>query len=63
MRWHRAYWSRRAAWLGVIALGLNALVPVHLAFDLAAALAPGHHAAADTGGGLDRQLLALASGH
>jgi hypothetical protein len=32
-----------AAWLGVIALGLNALVPIHLAFDLAHALAPERH--------------------
>jgi hypothetical protein len=32
-----------AAWLGVIALGFNALVPVHLAFDLAHALAPEGH--------------------
>ena len=37
-----------AAWLGVIALGLNALVPIHLAFDLAHALAPAQpDAAAD----------------
>src|SRR5215469_13040530 len=30
-----------AAWLGVMALGLNALVPIHLAFDIAHALAAG----------------------
>jgi hypothetical protein len=63
MRWRREYWSRWAAWLGVIALGLNALVPVHLAFDLAAAFAPAHHAMADARGGLDRHLLALVCGH
>jgi hypothetical protein len=35
-------WPRRerwAAWLGIAALALYAVVPVHLAFDLAAALA------------------------
>lgn len=32
-----------AAWFGVLAMSLNALVPVHLAFDLVDAL-PGPHA-------------------
>jgi hypothetical protein len=53
-----------AAWLGVIALGLNALVPIHLAFDLAHELAPDRHeagAAADHG--LVRCLLTLVIGH
>jgi hypothetical protein len=31
-----------AAWLGILALGLNALLPVHLAFDLAGALSTAH---------------------
>ena len=31
-----------AAWLGICALILNALVPIHLAFDLADALDNGH---------------------
>lgn len=31
-----------AAWLGMLAMGLNALVPVHLAFDLADALEAPH---------------------
>lgn len=44
MRWRGAKLrSGWAAWLGVLALGLNALVPVHLAFDLTTALAPAHH--------------------
>jgi hypothetical protein len=47
---HRLRIGAVAAWLGAIALGLNALVPIHLAFDLAHALAPdrpGADAAAD----------------
>jgi hypothetical protein len=32
-----------AVWLGVMALGLNALVPIHLAFDIAHAFAAGDH--------------------
>jgi len=53
-----------AAWLGVIALGFNALVPIHLAFDLAHALAPDRHgedAAADHD--FVRCLLTLVVGH
>jgi hypothetical protein len=53
-----------AAWLGVIALGLNSLVPIHLAFDLAHTLAPGRHvkdASADHD--LVRCLLTLIIGH
>lgn len=53
-----------AAWLGVIALGLNALVPIHLAFDLAHALAPERHhhdAAADRD--FVQCLLSLLTGH
>jgi hypothetical protein len=53
-----------AAWLGVIALALNALAPVHIAFDLAHALAPNHHredAAADRD--FVRCLLTLVIGH
>ncbi len=52
-----------AVWLGVIALGLNALVPVHLAFDLAHALAPNRDAAADHDNDLVRCLLTLVIGH
>lgn len=51
-----------AVWFGVIALGLNALVPIHLAFDLAHALAPAQpDAAADHDFG--RCLLTLLTGH
>jgi len=57
MRLHRSKW---AAWLGVFALGLNALVPIHFAFDLADALAPLHHQPIEgAGGGPDPLLLAL----
>jgi hypothetical protein len=61
---HRLRIGAVAAWLGVIALGLNALVPVHLAFDLAHALAPdrpGAAAAADHD--FVRCLLTLLTGH
>jgi hypothetical protein len=53
-----------AAWLGVIALGLNALVPIHLAFDLAHELVPNRpdeDAAADHD--FARSLLTLIVGH
>jgi hypothetical protein len=52
-----------AARLGLLALALNALVPIHLAFDIAEALeAPqcSAHAAADNA---ERGLLAFLSGH
>jgi Protein of unknown function (DUF2946) len=61
---HRLRIGAIAAWLGVIALGFNALVPIHLAFDLAHALAPDRHgkaAAADHD--LIRCLLTLVIGH
>jgi hypothetical protein len=45
-----------AVWLGMAALGLNALVPIHAAFDLA-------EATGKTGHGLEWRLFALASGH
>ena len=51
-----------AAWLGLLALALNALVPVHLAFDLAEVLAPARHADEEAGSA-ERRLLALLSGH
>jgi Protein of unknown function (DUF2946) len=64
MHWQRPSWSRWAAWLGVIALSLNALVPIHLAFDLAEALEPATHIPAATAGGdLQRRLLARVCGH
>jgi hypothetical protein len=51
-----------AVWLGVIALGFNALVPIHLAFDLAHSLAPEDH---DHGSehGFVACLLSLVVGH
>jgi len=55
---------RRAALLGLLALALNALVPVHLAFDLVEAVAAGRpHTAHDRATDLERDLLALLSGH
>jgi len=52
-----------AAWLGVIALGFNALVPIHLAFDLADALAPAEHNHAAADHDFARCLLTLLTGH
>lgn len=57
-----------AAWLGVIALCLDALVPIHLAFDLAEGLATANHRAEAADHRLrwhdpSRQLLALLTGH
>ena len=55
--------SAIAAWLGVIALGLNALVPIHLAFDLAHTLAPNRSEDAAGDHDLVRCLLTLVIGH
>src|SRR5215469_5822694 len=58
--WRGRIWAER---LGLLALALNALVPIHLAFDIAEALeAPrcSAHAEVDNG---ERGLLALLSGH
>ncbi|MGH7113289.1 MAG: DUF2946 family protein [Stellaceae bacterium] len=57
-----------AAWLGVVALSLDALVPIHLAFDLAEALATTTQRAEAADHRLrwrdpSRQLLALLTGH
>src|SRR5215472_7941828 len=52
-----------AAWLGLLALAVNTLVPVHLAFDLAEALAPARQSANEAAGGAEHRLLALLSGH
>jgi hypothetical protein len=58
--WRGRIWAAR---LGLLALVLNALVPIHLAFDIAEALEAQQcsaHAQADNG---ERQLLALLIGH
>ncbi|HEY3912502.1 MAG TPA: DUF2946 family protein [Stellaceae bacterium] len=52
-----------AAWLGVIALSLDALVPIHLAFDLAEAFATVTPRAEAADHDPTRQLLALLIGH
>jgi hypothetical protein len=60
-KWRGTIWAAR---LGLLALALNALVPVHLAFDLAEASEPTHlcgaNAEVDSG---ERHLLALLTGH
>jgi Protein of unknown function (DUF2946) len=54
-------WAARA---GILALALNALVPIHLAFDLAEALTPPHHGASDAENhGLEWRVLAALIGH
>jgi hypothetical protein len=60
-RLRRASW---AIWLAVLALALEALVPIHLALDLGEALGAGHRSApgADRHG-FEWRLLALAAGH
>ncbi|HYZ42400.1 MAG TPA: DUF2946 family protein [Stellaceae bacterium] len=60
-QWRGTIWAAR---LGLIALALNALVPIHIAFDLAEALGPSHQRCAHAEfGGAERQLLALLVGH
>jgi len=51
---------RWAARVGIFALALNALVPIHLAFDLGEALAPAHH---DDSHGLEWRAIAALIGH
>ncbi|MGB8181021.1 MAG: DUF2946 family protein [Stellaceae bacterium] len=54
-------WAARA---GILALALNALVPIHLAFDLAEALTPSHHGASvPENHGLEWRVLATLIGH
>jgi hypothetical protein len=54
-----------AAWLSVIALGLNALVPIHLALDLADAFEAGGQQKGISAGehGVEWRVLALVTGH
>lgn len=53
-----------AAWLGILALLLDALVPIHLAFDLVGALdASDTHHADDAHVGPSHELLAKLVGH
>jgi hypothetical protein len=64
MRWRRRARRRSgwAAWLGIAALVLNALVPVHLAFRLSEALATTYCGAVEASGdNLERRLFALLS--
>jgi hypothetical protein len=60
-QWRGRIWAAR---LGLLALALNALVPVHLAFDLAVAFEPAQQCGAHFEiGGAEQRLLALLSGH
>jgi hypothetical protein len=63
----RAKKSRGGIWaarLGLLALALNLLVPIHIAFDLAEAFgAPAPCSAHAEGDDAERHLLALLTGH
>jgi hypothetical protein len=64
MRRKRRRCSVIAAWLGILALSVNALVPVHLSFDLADALAGDRLEQASLHHQHDgRDLLAALAGH
>jgi hypothetical protein len=53
-----------AAWLGLLALALNALIPIHLALDLGEAFAATHRETpAAPHHGLEWRLWALVTGH
>ncbi len=52
-----------AAWLGVVALVINALVPIHVAFDVADAVAAHRKAAGAADHGREWRLFALVTGH
>ncbi len=60
-QWRGRIWAAR---LGLLALTLNALVPIHLAFDLAEVFEPSQQCGAHLdAGGAEQRLLALLSGH
>jgi hypothetical protein len=65
MRPNRLRLGAIAVWLGVIALSLDALVPIHLAFDLADAFETATHREAPSAADADFgwRLLALLTGH
>ncbi|MBO0736683.1 MAG: hypothetical protein J2P48_08955 [Alphaproteobacteria bacterium] len=60
-KWRTKIWAAR---LSLLALALNALVPVHLAFDLAEVLGPSAECGAcPEPDGVDRNVVALLAGH
>jgi hypothetical protein len=60
-KWRGRIWAAR---LGILALALNALVPVHLAFDLAEVFKPAHLCGAHAEvSDAERSLLGLLNGH
>jgi Protein of unknown function (DUF2946) len=60
-QWRGTIWAAR---LGLIALALNTLVPIHIAFDLAEVFGPAHQRNAYAeAGSVERHLLALLVGH
>jgi hypothetical protein len=64
MRWKRRRCGVIVAWLGILAVSANALVPIHLAFDLADALSGERVERASPQHQHDgRDLLAALAGH
>lgn len=64
MRSRRLALKAAAMWLGVLALALNALVPIHLTFDLVAAINEGQPEPAHADyGSRERHFLAALTGH
>jgi hypothetical protein len=59
-RWRGSIWATR---FGILALVLNALVPVHIAFDLAEPFEAQQCSAHTEIDNAERRLLALLSGH
>jgi hypothetical protein len=64
MRSRRLALKAAAMWLGMLALALNALVPIHLTFDLVAALNAEHGGPVHADdGSRERHFLAALTGH
>lgn len=61
--WRRPARFRWGAWLAFLALTLNALVPVHIAFDLAEDLAPSFPQIAGSFHSPEWRVLAFLTGH
>lgn len=59
-RRHGVRWAARA---GILALALNVLLPIHLAFDLAEELAPAHRTTEPEHHSVEWRVLAALIGH
>ena len=64
MRWRKGRCAGLARWLGLLALALNALVSIHLAFDISEALAATRATEVHAGGvTAEWSVLAVLTGH